>query len=55
MKTGFSKDILESIIKEKIDSFFALSPNSEDKIIDFTSFIELNNKLIEVYLSLIHI
>ena len=45
----FSKDILENIIKEKVDNFFLLSPNSEDKINDFTSFVELNNKLIEIY------
>lgn len=45
----FSKDILENIIKEKVDNFFSLSPNSEDKINDFISFVELNNKLIEIY------
>ncbi len=45
----FSKDILESIIEKKMDSFFALSPNGTDKINDFTSFVELNNKLIEIY------
>lgn len=45
----FSKDILEKIIEEKTDSFWALSPNGNDKIDDFTSFVELNNKLIEVY------
>lgn len=45
----FTRDVLEKIIEEKVDSFFALSPNGNDKISDFSSFVELNNKLIEIY------
>ncbi|MFA5639478.1 MAG: hypothetical protein WC946_03195 [Bacteroidales bacterium] len=45
----FTKDILEKIIEEKIDSFFALSPNGNNTITDFESFVELNKKLVEIF------
>ncbi|MCI1778564.1 MAG: hypothetical protein LKI53_01240 [Bacteroidales bacterium] len=45
----FKQEVLEKIIEEKIDSFFALSPNGNDKISDFSLFVEFNNKLIEIY------
>lgn len=45
----FTQEVLEKIIEEKMDSFFALSPNGNNTITDFESFVELNNKLIETF------
>lgn len=45
----FSNEVLDNIIEEKTNSFFALSPNGKDKVSDFTSFVDLNKRLIEIF------
>lgn len=46
---NFTKEVLERIIDEYGDKFFALSPNGKDKVKDFSEFVEFNTKLIQVY------
>ena len=45
----FSNEVLDNIIEEKTNSFFALSPNGKDKVSDFTLFVDLNKRLIEIF------